>query len=45
MTESSHAATNINLPDVRQKLENPVGEVVAIDVKSSSTVKSGDLKG
>jgi len=45
MAESSYAATNISTPDVRQKLENPVGEVVAIDVKPSSTVRSGDFRG
>ena len=26
-------------------LENPAGEVVGIEVKASSTVKSGDFKG
>jgi len=30
---------------LRQKLENPVGEVVAIEVKPSSTVKAHDFKG
>jgi len=45
MTDSSYATTNISFPDVRQKLENPAGGVVGIEVKASSTVKSGDFKG
>jgi len=36
---------HLSLPDVRQKLENAAGEVVGIEVKASSTVKSGDFKG
>ena len=43
--ESSYVATDINLPDVRQKLENPAGEIVGIEIKPSSTVKNGDFKG
>ena len=45
MAKSFRAAANSSLPDVRQKLESPVGEIVGIDVKASSTVNSRDFKG
>ena len=45
MAESSHAATNISFPNVRQKLESPVGEIVGIEGKASSTVNNRDFKG